>query len=244
MNPHSLLFALALSVTTANVPTLPPADLHPGQPAVVRTVFAGDSIETFDAVILGVMDGGRSDGKIILARATSERVVASGVAQGMSGSPVYVNGKLIGALSSGWPFSKEPIFGITPIGEMLDVLDRPDAPPGDAAGGPSGLDEPGARSWREFAWPDDSARPRPARSTRRGPCRSGCRSPRAACTRRLSAPCASCSTLRASRSRPAGGWPPRARRARTVRSRARSCRAAPSRWTCCAATSTSRRSAP
>lgn len=157
MNPHSLLFALALSATTANVPTLPPADLHPGQHAVVRTVFAGDSIETFDAVILGVMDGGRSDGKIILARATSERVVASGVAQGMSGSPVYVDGKLVGALSSGWPFSKEPIFGITPIGEMLDVLDRPDAPAGDAAGGPSGVDDPAARSYRGLAWSDDSS---------------------------------------------------------------------------------------
>ena len=172
MNPLSLLFALALSVTTANVPTLAPADLRPGQPAVVRTVFAGDSIETFDAVILGVMDGGRSDGRIILARATSERVIATGVAQGMSGSPVYVDGKLVGALSSGWAFSKEPIFGITPIGEMLDVLDRPDAPPGDAAGGPSGLDEARSTSWRGLSWSDDSLTapaPRAADSSRPAP---------------------------------------------------------------------------
>ncbi len=164
MNPTRLLFALALSAVSANVPTLPPSALRPGQPAVVRTVFAGDSIETFDAVILGVMDGGRSDGKIILARATSPRVIATGVAQGMSGSPVYVDGKLVGALSSGWAFSKEPIFGITPIGEMLDVLDRPDAPANGAAGGPSGLDERRSTSYRGLAWTDDSldAAPAPA----------------------------------------------------------------------------------
>ena len=107
------------------------------------------------------MDGGRSDGKIILARATSERVVASGVAQGMSGSPVYVNGKLIGALSSGWPFSKEPIFGITPIGEMLDVLDRPDAPPGDAAR------EAGATAPLHLPGTGGRHHPKPSR-TRRG----------------------------------------------------------------------------
>ncbi|MBI5169311.1 MAG: hypothetical protein HZA61_07485 [Candidatus Eisenbacteria bacterium] len=156
MNPTALLFVLALSAVTANVPTLPPSALHPGQSAVVRTVFAGDSIETFDAVILGVMDGGRSDGRIILARATSERVIASGVAQGMSGSPVYVDGKLVGALSSGWAFSREPIFGITPIGEMLDVLERPDAPAAEAAGGPSGVDERRSTSYRGLTWAGDS----------------------------------------------------------------------------------------
>lgn len=153
------------------VPVLAVSDLRPGQAAVVRTVFEGDSIESFDAVLVGVLPGGRADGDVILARATSPRVVQSGIAQGMSGSPVYVEGRLIGALSSGWSFSKEPIFGITPIGDMLAVLDRPESANPDGTSGPVGVD-PQAPSpmWRDFAWGDDSrpaapdaASPRPMR---------------------------------------------------------------------------------
>ena len=121
------------------MPTLPTDSLRAGQTAVVRTVFSGTRIEPFEAEISACSIGGRTEGDIILARATSERVVKSGVAQGMSGSPVYVDGQLIGALSSGWPFSREPIFGITPIGEMLDVLDRPMRAGAAASAGPSGV---------------------------------------------------------------------------------------------------------
>ncbi len=115
------------------------------------------------------MDNGRSDGTVILARATSPKAVASGVAQGMSGSPVYVDGKLVGALSSGWGFSREPIFGITPIGEMLDVLDRPDAPAGAEAAGPSGVEGGASPRCRGLSWNDDdtldvSAAPRAVRA--------------------------------------------------------------------------------
>ncbi|MFN8588578.1 MAG: SpoIVB peptidase S55 domain-containing protein [Candidatus Eisenbacteria bacterium] len=157
MTTIALLFALGLAPTVARIPTLPPTALHAGQTALVRTVFAGDSIETFEARILGVMDGGRSDGTVILAQATSPKAIASGVAQGMSGSPVYVDGKLVGALSSGWGFSREPIFGITPIGEMLDVLDLPEPAPGEAAGGPSGLDDGPSPRCRGLSWEDGDA---------------------------------------------------------------------------------------
>ena len=138
------------------VPWMPVSEVRPGQAAVVRTVFAGDSIESFDAVIVGVLPGGRADGDVILARATTQRVIDCGVAQGMSGSPVYVNGKLIGALSSGWSFSKEPIFGVTPIREMLEVLDRPESPKADGTSGPAGVDPlQAAPRLREFTWGDD-----------------------------------------------------------------------------------------
>ena len=148
----ALLWA-APAMPETSVPTAPVSALRPGQKAVVRTVFAGDSVETFEAEIVGVLPGGRSEGDMILARATSPRVERTGVAQGMSGSPVYVDGKLIGALSSGWSFSKEPVFGITPIGEMLAVLDQPELPPGDGTPGPVGV-EPAAASprFREFSW--------------------------------------------------------------------------------------------
>jgi hypothetical protein len=117
-------------------------------------VFVGDSVEIFEAVIVGVVPGGRAEGDLILARATTPRVELTGVAQGMSGSPVYVDGKLIGALSSGWPFSKEPVFGITPIAEMLAVLDEPESAATDGTAGPIGVDPLPARDarFREFQW--------------------------------------------------------------------------------------------
>jgi SpoIVB peptidase S55 len=158
-----LVVALALIWATparpeTSVPTAPVSALRPGQKAIVRTVFAGDSVETFDAEILGVLPGGRSEGDMILARATSPRVEQTGVAQGMSGSPVYVDGKLIGALSSGWTFSKEPVFGITPIGEMLKVLDQPDLPPGDGTPGPVGVEPTAAvPRFRELTWAGSEA---------------------------------------------------------------------------------------
>ena len=167
---HFLVGALA-AVALAGVPsparsavaTLPIADIRPGQHATVRTVFAGDSIETFDADIIGVLAGGRAGGDIILARATTPRVEATGIAAGMSGSPVYVDGKLIGALALGWPFSKEPIFGITPIAEMLAVLDHPDVPAADLSSGPAGAGASAlSPAYRELAWPGDSATVAPA----------------------------------------------------------------------------------
>jgi len=156
--PLVLLADLAVAAVP-NVPTLAPDALRPGQLATVRTVFVGDSIETFEAVIVGVLPGGRADGDVILARATSERVIRSGVAQGMSGSPVYVDGKLIGALSSGWQFSKEPIFGITPIGEMLGILDLPETKDSEGTAGPTGVDPlpGGSPRFREFRWEDEAA---------------------------------------------------------------------------------------
>src|SRR5215470_6867226 len=146
---------VAGAAAAAPPPTLPPSALRAGQQAVVRTVFAGDSVESFPAEIVGVLPGGRAEGDLILARATSPRLEATGVAQGMSGSPVYVDGKLIGALSSGWAFSKDPVFGITPIGEMLSGLDQPDTPPGEGTPGPVGIEPvPTTPRYRELTWAD------------------------------------------------------------------------------------------
>lgn len=168
MTPR-LIRALALAAPLALVPrpaaparpavgVLPLGEVRPGQTAVVRTVFEGTRIDTFSAVIVGVLRGGRADGDMILARALSERVVRTGIAQGMSGSPVYVEGRLVGALSSGWPFVREPLFGVTPIGEMLEVLDLPSGTPGGTTSGPSGVDLPvpaGESAFRELHWGDD-----------------------------------------------------------------------------------------
>src|SRR5262249_27468493 len=101
------------------------------------TVFEGHTLEDFDLEVVGVVKGGKADGDMILARATQPRLVHDGIAAGMSGSPVYIEGRLAGALAFGWPFSRDPLCGITPIAAMLDVMDQKDgAPAGDFAAQP------------------------------------------------------------------------------------------------------------
>lgn len=84
------------------------------------SVFEGTRIDTFELTYLTTVNSGRISGKTIIARCEGEFMRKTGVLYGMSGSPVYYNGELIGALSSTWSDSKEPIAGITPIDEMLE----------------------------------------------------------------------------------------------------------------------------
>ena len=93
------------------------------------TVFQGTRIDTFSVSIVGVLKAYRPGGSLIMARASNPYLDKTGIIAGMSGSPIYVNGRLIGALSYTWGFLKEPLAGITPIQEMLDVLPGPDGPP-------------------------------------------------------------------------------------------------------------------
>jgi hypothetical protein len=120
--------ALVLSiVTTFGVPAstslMPVEEVRPGMVGVGRTVFQGTELQDFKVEILGVLrnvQGPKRD--LILARLEGGPLGETGVAQGMSGSPVYIEGRLIGAISySIGAFSKEPIAGITPIGEMKDA---------------------------------------------------------------------------------------------------------------------------
>jgi hypothetical protein len=100
---------------------LPLDQIHAGMMGVAKTVFEGSSLEEFKVEILGVMKnavGPQQD--LILARLHGDKVEYTGVVSGMSGSPVYVDGKLIGAVSYRLgTFAKEPIAGITPIADML-----------------------------------------------------------------------------------------------------------------------------
>jgi hypothetical protein len=101
--------------------TFPVSELKPGMVATGRTVFQGDQLEEFKAHILGVLHnsiGPRRD--LILARLEGGPLANTGVIAGMSGSPVYIDGRLVGAVSySLGAFSKEPLAGITPIDEMI-----------------------------------------------------------------------------------------------------------------------------
>jgi len=108
-------------------PTLPPDSLRAGMRGVGYSVFQDARIDTFGVTILGVLKGSRPGGDLILARAEGPYLERTGIIAGMSGSPVYVGGRLIGAIAFAWPFNKDPIAGITPIRDMIDDL-KPRAP--------------------------------------------------------------------------------------------------------------------
>ena len=102
--------------------TLSVSEIHPGMKGQGRTVFQGGKIERFDFEVLGIQRNVVPGHNIILVKASGGPLALTGILAGMSGSPCYIDGKLIGALSTGFAFEKEPIGGITPIGEMLDQL--------------------------------------------------------------------------------------------------------------------------
>ncbi|MBI1875999.1 MAG: hypothetical protein HYZ58_17355 [Acidobacteria bacterium] len=111
---------------------MPLDEIRPGMKGVGHTVFTGSRIEEFQVEILGVLRNviGPKRG-LVLARLSGGPLAQSGVIAGMSGSPVYIDGRLIGAVSySLGSFSKEPIAGITPIAEMIELaaLDTPRPP--------------------------------------------------------------------------------------------------------------------
>ena len=114
-----LYFLTAASLAAAEPAFFPLKDLRAGMHATGRTVFAGEKVEEFQVEILGVLENSGPKQSIILARLSGGPLEKTGVMQGMSGSPVYINGKLVGAVAMAFPFSKEPIAGIRPIEEMV-----------------------------------------------------------------------------------------------------------------------------
>ncbi|HDS08923.1 MAG TPA: SpoIVB peptidase S55, partial [Firmicutes bacterium] len=100
-------------------------EIKPGMKGYGKSVFSGTEIETFSVTILSVMDNFSPGYDIILAELSGNPYVEEGrVISGMSGSPVYINGKLIGAVAYAWSFSKRAIAGLTPIKDMLDLKTR------------------------------------------------------------------------------------------------------------------------
>ena len=100
-----------------------------------KTVFSGRQVEEFEVEILGVLKNMAPGQSLILARLAGGPLAKTGVAAGMSGSPVYLEGRLVGAIAYSFPFSTEPIAGIRPIREMIERLeDAPAAPPTLAGG--------------------------------------------------------------------------------------------------------------
>jgi len=103
------------------LPTIGLDEVKIGQRGYGLSVFAGGEPERFDVEVIGVMRNISPDMSYILARLSGRGLESSGVAAGMSGSPVFLDGRLAGAVSFGWPFSKEAICGVTPIALMRNL---------------------------------------------------------------------------------------------------------------------------
>src|SRR5438128_4614090 len=122
---------VAASALTSGAPAqMSVGEVRPGMVGVGRTVFDGTHVEEFKAHIIGVIENVMGPQRnLILAKLEGGPLADTGVIAGMSGSPVYVDGRLIGAVSySLGSFSKEPIAGITPIGEMTTEATLPVRP--------------------------------------------------------------------------------------------------------------------
>ncbi|MFN2416157.1 MAG: SpoIVB peptidase S55 domain-containing protein [Pyrinomonadaceae bacterium] len=131
-----LLFALLLTLqltvpaqslagAAQKVEYYPLEEVRTGQKGTARTVFAGAEPQEFGLEILGVLPGFPAPRKsVIIARLSGKEVERTSVFAGMSGSPVYIDGKLVGAIAYAFPFSKEPIAGITPIKQMIEMFEQ------------------------------------------------------------------------------------------------------------------------
>ena len=141
----SLRLALAILLATSStlvaqedIEFFPVSQIQPGLKGTGKTIFQGDKIEEFQVEILGVLKNAIAPKHdIIVAKLSGGPLEKTGVIAGMSGSPVYVDGKLLGAVALSFPFSKEPVAGITPIEEMVQVV--PAASPAPPAAKPTAV---------------------------------------------------------------------------------------------------------
>ena len=97
-------------------------DLKPGMKGTGRTVMVGTKLEEFGAEVLGVMKGVSPGRDMVLCRLTGLNLEHAGIIQGMSGSPIYIEGKLVGAVAFAWEFAKDPIAGVTPFSQMVEYV--------------------------------------------------------------------------------------------------------------------------
>ncbi len=99
--------------------------VRPGLQGVCVTELAGGERVEVPLTVLGIIGSGTPEGELVLVRLDDSRFEDTGIIAGMSGSPVYVDGKLLGALAYGWPFATEPIGGVTPFSRMQRIEAQP-----------------------------------------------------------------------------------------------------------------------
>lgn len=168
------IFTVTRSVSAEQI--MPLDQVRPGMRGHGMTVFRGTTPERFDIEVIGVLHQFLTRQDLILIRMDHPLLERAGTVGGMSGSPIYIGDRLIGALAYGWLYSMDPIAGVTPIESMLEELDRPlrPTPPivghgmprrrAASTGGPrtvarAGIFGPRPTYWSSF---DDSDGPTPA----------------------------------------------------------------------------------
>ncbi len=120
------IFALAGSLRAMEF--MDPDQVKVGMKGIGKSVFKGTKVEDFNVEVLGVMKKAYLGHDMILVKCSGADLEHTGVIAGMSGSPVFIDGKLVGAVSMTYSFAKDPIAEVTPIRSMLEVMHRPDLP--------------------------------------------------------------------------------------------------------------------
>ncbi len=116
---------VSASTASGDARFFPLEEIKPGMRGVAWTVFTGTEPEQIDVEVLGVLPGFMGPRQsAIIARLSGPKIEKTSVFGGMSGSPVYIDGRLVGAISFNFPFGKEHIAGITPIKQMIDIFER------------------------------------------------------------------------------------------------------------------------
>lgn len=113
------------TLAAPRAPILTVENIERGQTGYGLTVFSGTAPERFEVEVIGVLRNTDPSGTYILAKLSGHGLEVSGVAAGMSGSPVFIDDRLVGAVAFAWPFAKEAIAGITPIESMRAIAELP-----------------------------------------------------------------------------------------------------------------------
>ena len=146
MNKLRVWFAVAmiaaLAGPAAGAEVYPLAQVKRGQSATVRTCLEGRQVVEFPAEVLGVLEKSISGYDVVLIRLSGAEIERTGPFSGMSGSPVYIDGKLMGALAYSFPYTTDPVAGVTPFEQMRALFGTEPGPV--AAGGPGGAVDVGA----------------------------------------------------------------------------------------------------
>lgn len=118
------LFSLSVNTTFSNDLFMPISEIKPGMKGIGKTVFQGTKIENFQVDIIDIIKGEEGIDNFILAYLSGEKIeTGGGISAGMSGSPVYIDGRLVGAVSYAWEMSEHNLCLLTPIQEMLKLFD-------------------------------------------------------------------------------------------------------------------------
>lgn len=121
-----ILFSIGISSSFCQTVFMPISEIKPGMKGIGKTVFHGTQAETFQVDIIDIVKNEGEIGNFILANLSGDKIKESGgISEGMSGSPVYINGQLIGAVSYAWEMSEHNLCLVTPIQEMLEIFNLP-----------------------------------------------------------------------------------------------------------------------